>query len=268
VQALASSNLASSAISDQHGCQTAVGLVPPQAPSLVSVLVSVGPSEPWFIEREPSVVDVERRQAMRLRVMKAIFDETGGSVTNFVSGPDVRERLKPSDQEMADACAYLESEGLIKCTRTLSGELTPIVVQITHRGIKEMEQSLQSPREPTRHFPPAFSVVNVQGNVIGSAIQSGSPGAEQKMSVSGLDLNAVREFLREYDAQAADLELTGPAADELAAEIDTVKAQLRSPKPKHHIIRESLVSVRTILEVATGSAAAIGLLDLLKLIHL
>ena len=47
-----------------------------------------------------------------------------------------------------------------------------------------------------------------------------------------------------------------------------MKAQLRSPKPKLHVIRESLHSARAILEIGTGSAAAIGLLDLLQHIHL
>ena len=88
------------------------------------------------------------------------------------------------------------------------------------------------------------------------------------MSVGDLDLGAVREFLGQYDAQAADLDLPAAAAEELAAEIDTIKAQIRSPRPKHHIIRESLRCIRAILESASGGVAAVGLLDLLQHIHL
>jgi hypothetical protein len=215
------------------------------------------------------LIDIERRRASRLRVMKAIFDMSGGSEDQEVLGEELAARAELTPQELGDACHYLAGEGLIgEAMPDMGASPVPYWINITHQGIREMEQSLGAPSEPTRHFPPAISVVNVQGSVIGSAIQSGSPGAQQEMSVSNLDLDAVREFLREYDAQAAGLELSSPAADELAAEIDTVKAQLRSPKPKHHIIRESLVSVRTILEVASGSAAAVGLLDLLKIIHL
>ena len=83
--------------------------------------------------------------------------------------------------------------------------------------------------------------MNFHGPVIGSPIQSGSPGAHQEVSMGDLDLGAVREFIDQFDTQAADLELPSPAAEELAAEIDTVKAQLRSPKPKLHVIRESLL---------------------------
>jgi hypothetical protein len=83
-----------------------------------------------------------------------------------------------------------------------------------------------------------------------------------------LNLDAVREFLREFDAQVADLDLPPLTAEELAAEIATVKAQVGSPRPKRNIIRESLRSIRAILEVTSGSAAAVGLLDLLRVIHL
>jgi hypothetical protein len=81
-------------------------------------------------------------------------------------------------------------------------------------------------------------------------------------------LDAVREFLREFDAQVADLDLPPLTAEELAAEIATVKAHVGSPRPKRNIIRESLRSIRAILEVTSGSAAAVGLLDLLRVIHL
>lgn len=88
------------------------------------------------------------------------------------------------------------------------------------------------------------------------------------MSVDDLDLAPIREFLREFEARAVHIDLPSPTADELAAEIATLKAQVSSPKPKLHIIQESLTSTRTILEIAWGNAGAAGLLDLLKLIHL
>ena len=201
--------------------------------------------------------------------MKAIFDESEASTTAFLNGHELREQLTPSDQEMADACAYLEGEGLIWCQRTL-GSLTPFVVRITHKGIREMEQSLRSPEKPTRYLAAASYVVNnFHGDVIGSAVQSASPGARQEVTFSGgLDLGAVNRFLGEYDARASELNLPSPQAEELAADIATVRTQVESPRPKKNIIIESLHSARTILELTAGSAAAVGLLDALKLIHL
>jgi hypothetical protein len=139
------------------------------------------------------MTDIEKQRADRLLVMKAIYDASEGSEGNVVSGPDLLETLGLSDQELGDVCKYLEGEHLIKGTRTLWSHLTPYIINITHRGIKEMEQSLQAPNEPTAHFPPAVSIIHVQGNLIGSPIQSGSPGAQQEMTVRDINIEGTTE---------------------------------------------------------------------------
>ena len=214
------------------------------------------------------MADIEKRRADRLRVMKAIYDASEGSEGAIVSGAELLDTLELSDQELGDVCKYLKGEHLITTRQTLWGHWTPHGIQITHWGIKEMEESARAPREPTQHFPPAVSIVTIHGSVIGSAIQSGSPGAQQDVSIGDLDLGAIGKFLQEFDARAAELNLPSPLAEELAADIATVRAQVDSPKPKKNIIQESLRSVRAVLEITSGSAAAVGLLELLKLIHL
>lgn len=215
------------------------------------------------------LMDIESRRANRLRVMKAIFDDSEGIETVVVrTTPHLQKRLGLTDQELADACNYLIGEGLVVPKLAVEEFPAPIGVQITHWGIKEMEQSLEAPDQPTQHFPPAISVINIHGPVIGSAIQSGSPGAQQDVSIGDLDLGAVHEFLDQFDVQVADLDLPSPAAQELAAEIATVKAQLSSPKPKHHIIKACLTTVRAILENASGGVTATGLLNLLQHLQL
>ena len=92
------------------------------------------------------MVNIDKRRADRLRVMKAIFDASSGSQDVIVSGPGLLENLGLSDQEPGDACNYLEGEHLISTTQTMWGHLTPYMIQITHWGIKEMEQALTAPK--------------------------------------------------------------------------------------------------------------------------
>jgi len=212
------------------------------------------------------VEGIQKRQAQRLLVMQAIFEASGGSESTSVSGPELLEKLGLSDQDLGDACQYLEGEHLIEGTRTMWGHLTPYIINITHRGLKEMEQSLQAPNEPTEHFPPAISIVNVHGNIIGSAIQSGSPGARQEVAAE-ISIGDVRDFLAQLEKSVPELNLREDESQELTAEIATIKAQVASPKPKKNIIREGLGSIRTILEGAGGNLAATGLLDALQHIH-
>src|SRR6516162_4567299 len=104
------------------------------------------------------MTDIDKQRANRLLVMKAIYDASGGSEGNAVSGPDLLGTPGLSGQELGDACKYLAGQRLIRVTRTPWSHLIPNVIHITHRGIKEMEESLQAPDKPTAHFPPAASI--------------------------------------------------------------------------------------------------------------
>src|ERR1700690_3122102 len=106
-----------------------------------------------------SMVDVERREAVRLYVMKTIYDESDGIESNLLSGLTLRDQPRFSDQEIMNACLFLESEGLIKCIRSLSNDLMSTTVGITHRGVNEMERAERTPTERTRYFPPVNIVV-------------------------------------------------------------------------------------------------------------
>jgi hypothetical protein len=102
----------------------------------------------------------------------------------------------------------------------------------------------------------------------GAQQQNASPGAVQVSGQDAADLDRVREFLQQFDASTHELQLPPEQADELRAEVATIRAQAGSPKPRYHVIRESLRSVRAILEQAGGGAVAVGLLELLHHINM
>lgn len=215
------------------------------------------------------MVDVAKRRAIRLRVMTEIFEAAHGNRHEYVQIDPIREKLQLSDEEMADACNYLEGEGLIEALPGLWGRDFPQTVTLTHWGIREVEQSQEHPEEPTEHFPSLVSVTQIfHGDVVGSPIQAGSPGATQTTTIGDLNLDRVRQFVERYEEAEQSLGLEAEEAAEAQADIATIRAQLDSPRPKPEIIRQSLRSVRTILEGATGSLAASGLLELLQHVHL
>jgi hypothetical protein len=97
--------------------------------------------------------------------------------------------------------------------------------------------------------------------VTASQIQVNSPGAKQQQGVSAdqlAELTKLVELITGALRGADDSE----AVRELRAEIVTLKAQAESPKPKRSVIRESLSSVRAILEGAAGEVLAHHLPDL------
>lgn len=95
--------------------------------------------------------------------------------------------------------------------------------------------------------------IHISG-VNASQIQIGSNGANQHQANHGVANTAALKSVA--DALAAALEqskASGEVADELRAEIATLKAQAASPKPKWEIVKASAKSVKAIVEGAAGS---------------
>jgi len=213
------------------------------------------------------VTDIARHQAGRLRVMNAIYEAAEGSRMSHVSGGWLLEHLELSGEELGGICGYPEGERLITAGPEHWGHHTPFMILLTDAGIDEMKRSRAAPDQATEHFPP-ISVIHVEGDAIGSAIQPGSLRTHRAVSVSHLNLDNVREIAGEFEAQAASLPLPDGDTRQLRADMAAVKVQLDSPTPDHHTIRGHLQSARAILEHTTDRTAAAGLLDLLRNLHL
>ena len=106
---------------------------------------------------------------------------------------------------------------------------------------KEQEVASKSPQIVTNFYGSVHNQQLQQGNQV--AIQAGG----------NIDSAALQTIVRSASELLASLK--GDQAAELRAEIETLEAQSKSPKPKQSILRESLSSMRTILEGAAGGAA-------------
>ncbi len=102
---------------------------------------------------------------------------------------------------------------------------------------------------------------SIHGNVEQSQIQVESISAVQDMSTKSFDISELKEVLRSIRLALDELSLAREDKEELLAEMSTLDSQANSPKPKSPIIRESLSSVRRILEGAAGKLVAAGILS-------
>ena len=91
--------------------------------------------------------------------------------------------------------------------------------------------------------------INYIGQMVGSQLQQGSNNNATYRNDIELDFDAVKDLIAIINAEIHS-KIIDP---ELKADIATVESQLVSPKPKEGIIRESLKSIRNILEGAAGS---------------
>lgn len=105
-------------------------------------------------------------------------------------------------------------------------------------------------------------VTNFYGTVNHPQIQQANQTAVQIQGV--LALEEIKALVVKIGNALPDLKLPTEQQAEVKAELDTLGAQLSSPKPKAAVIRESLRSLRTVLEGAAGGAAGQLLLELVK----
>jgi hypothetical protein len=121
------------------------------------------------------------------------------------------------------------------------------------------------PEQATKYFPPVINILNIQ-TMTGSQIQQGTSGSTQTGTFSPQDFKALAAFVEELKGKLPELGLDGEDMHEAQAEVGTLEVQLSSNRPKPVIVRESLHTLRNLLEGATASAAATLLLP--KLLEL
>jgi len=196
---------------------------------------------------------VEETKKKRFQYLNKLHDATGGSSHSYVSMRELGQQLGFDGDETSNIVEYLVGEQLVKHV-AIGGEIT-----ITHSGRKEIESALSAPEKPTTYFPPVVNILHVQ-SMVGSQIQQGTHHSTQKLAITQNQLDAVRDFVALFKARLSEIPLDGDSKAEAGAEIATLDAQLQSSRPKPGILRESLQSIRTILEGAAGSVVASDLL--------
>lgn len=197
------------------------------------------------------MVDINQKRSNRLRFLNELYERADGCRSHYVDFIDLGQHLGFDVAEVVSIIQYLHGEHLVETT---SG-----AVALSHYGIKEVEQARTRPEEPTEHFPPAVNIIHVQ-SMVGSVIQQGGQVTTQVVHFDLAESDTMRHFVAEIHGALANLRLSEDQMKELHSDLATIESQLSSPRVKPGIIRETLSSVRNVLEGAAGSAVAAGLL--------
>lgn len=99
---------------------------------------------------------------------------------------------------------------------------------------------------------------NIVGSMHDSQIQQGTNSSTQSYTKT-LDLEAVRRVIDELKLRVNDAKLQEDDRGQVESDISCVESQLKAPRPNPEIIRESLRSLRSVLEGIASSAAFQGI---------
>lgn len=195
---------------------------------------------------------LKKKQRIRFDFLNKLYEMTDGSTEKLINGDDLANSLglTEKDEGAMSAVNFLKDENLITDANIIAGPLG--VLKITHSGVLEVENAISKPDMPTQHFLP-INILHVH-QMIGSTIQQGTIGSNQNAHIKIQNGQDIEQFIASLALSLNSLDLKQDDKAELEAEVETIKSQLGSPRPKAGIIHEGLKSIRTILESCVGSA--------------
>jgi len=199
----------------------------------------------------------------------------------------VNEDIVKEYHAIVDAIALATGETQLHIFKIGDGELHSKVVASRPRGFSGTQRSLRhsdkryvdSARfqrqvdglanylerqghmgQPRRSNNPSTSSPSINiGTMIGSAIQHRTQDSHVAINydAKGPEFRALLDKIKEA---LPELGLDSAKANQLHIDIGTIEVQISGAAPNHNIIRESMHSIRSILESAVGSLIASGLL--------
>ncbi|MDD4754137.1 MAG: hypothetical protein PHT78_13010 [Desulfitobacteriaceae bacterium] len=201
-------------------------------------------------------MSIENKKKDRFLFLQKLYDTTDGNSAYMVDMWELGTELGFERVKILNVVDYLTDEGLIE-PKALGGGIA-----ITHYGIIEIEEAQSSPDSPTQHFLP-LNVIHIE-NMNNSAIQQGTSYSTQSINFDTDKTEDLKKIINEIENIKEQITLDRLVSDELASEIDTLKSQIKSPKPKNIIVKESLKTIRSILEGVAGNAATPLIIEMIN----
>lgn len=105
------------------------------------------------------------------------------------------------------------------------------------------------------------TINNINAPLNNSQLQQNSSGSNQSLQVTSdrYSLDQICSFIKLFDDNRDNFDIDERKLMELESEVQTLKSQIDSPKPKTLIINEAIKSIRNVLEGVTGSLIASNL---------
>ena len=145
--------------------------------------------------------------------------------------------------------------GILDSVRTT---LLNWALQLRERGVAgENESFTDAERQEAASV--TNNISNFYGPVHHAQVQQGATRASQSMVIGRINPDDFAPVLSEIRSRLDELSLGQLERSELEADLETVEQQLRSPNPKRAIVAEAMLSIRSILESAAGSAVFLGI---------
>ena len=208
-----------------------------------------------------------RPTGMTVAALEALIgrNESGGMLSMQFPSALETALMKEIDCDLQPIWV-LDYSQIVSVLDTIRNIVLKWALQLEEEGILGEGLSFATKEKEAATSPSVTHINNYFQNVSNSQIQQDTANSSQDMTIQGLNTGQINSFINAVCEILPQLSLTNTSQEELKAEVNTIKAQVGSPKPKDGIIKQSLSSIKSILEKASGTAVAQLLIELGKIL--
>lgn len=201
---------------------------------------------------------IEEMKEKRFQFLHRLYELTGGDESKLFSMFEIGEERGFDRDLTVKIEQYLYGEELIN--HRLECGTRDREIAISHWGVRAVEEALGNPDRPTHYFPAVINITSI-GTMTDSQLQIDSSGATQVATFKDNRYEELKEVIQSLKESIDQLGIDQQQKSELQVDIQTIEAQMSSPKPKTAIITDCIDSIKRILEGAASSALASSLLS-------
>jgi hypothetical protein len=197
-------------------------------------------------------MNLEEKRAVRLKLLHEVYRITGGDRLHEVGLIKVGDELGINKEDTRREFDYLFEEGLLKY-----GSRGPqMSVNITHFGVKEVEEALSNPNDSTKYFPALNLIIqvdkidqstNIYGDVDHSNISAHSSNVTQRTGQGAEILGLLDEIFKKLQDDAT---LPHAVREDCLADMETLRREMDRQTPRTGILRELLSSLGPVSSIA------------------
>jgi len=207
-----------------------------------------------------------RKSRQAIAELENLVDRSEKGSSLHVPFPqELQRRLSEVIEFETEISLFADCSGIARIIDSVRTIILNWALKLEEDGILGEGLSFSSQEQNAARRSPQ-NITNFYGPVQSPQIQQGSPQAIQITASISFQPEAIKAFLENLRDALKSLQISPEQKLEVDAELQTLEAQVKSPKPKSSILRESLSSIRRILESAGGGAAAHLLVELGKLL--
>ena len=199
---------------------------------------------------DPSLERVISEDKIRYTVLRKLYEKAGPVTDSRTLYSDLVTEEEFNENKVCPTVEYLKNENLIDVD--WNGREDPIL-SITHKGIKEVEQSIRQPKESTEHFSPKV-IQHFHGPV--GAVQAGNDNTANVTQHNSLDISKALKLIQEIRQHRVSL--PQEEQQEVIEQLDDFETEIKLDNPKPSRLK---ASVQVLLDLAGSTATAAGFVD-------